>query len=165
MFISNPMRFILIFCLLCVGSSSVAQVTPTRKYVKVLEATQRRWSPGTVQKNTNPSGGFIFEIKVRVKKSGDWHFQQGAFDNKTLPIEVTKQGERTVQGPWRKREVLTLIARTNDAATAAQVEEEIARAMASSEAAGWLVLKENDKMHLVPIKNIKTVSSHQKLNQ
>jgi len=159
------MRPLLIVCFLLAGYSSVAQVKVSRQYVKVLEATQRRWSPGTVQKNTSTSGGFIFEIRVKIKRGGDWQFQQGVFDKKAMPIEVTRQTERNVQGPWRRREVLTLVGRTDDGATATPADEAIVDVILQAGAHTALVLKVNDKLYLVPIKKITSSTSHQKLSQ
>ncbi len=159
------MRPLLVVCILLAGHSSGAQVKVSRQYVKVLDATQRRWSPGTVQKNTNASGGFIFQFRVKIKRGGDWQFQQGVFDNKSMPIEVTRQTERNVQGPWRRRELLTLVCRTDDGATATPVDEGIVKKLTQAGAPAALVLRVNDEWYLVPIKKIKSSTSHQQLSQ
>jgi hypothetical protein len=80
------------------------------KHFKITSATKESWSPGTVQDNAPSGGGLMYQIKLEVKKSGDFKFDSLITEAGALPLEVIKNAIRNYKGPLKKGERILLIA-------------------------------------------------------
>src|SRR5687768_13367205 len=127
---------LLIFYSLCANAQSP---TPCTKHLQINAATQQKWNPGIVQDNSQPSGGIVYEVKIKVKKKGYIAFQNLIIENQVLDVEVIKDGNRNVKGPFQKNDELSLIARSDKKKSYASPEQTVAAIVASKNAEGAIV--------------------------
>lgn len=86
------------------------QVKTSAKDIKIISATKENWSPGTVQNNSQPGGGMIYQVIAEIKKSGEFNFDSLVTAEGSLLVEVTKNNSRNYKGPFKKGDRLVLIA-------------------------------------------------------
>jgi hypothetical protein len=107
----NPMNSrVLLALFIFFPVSLLAQVKISAKDINVLSATWQTWSPGTVQMESSPGGGRMYQIKFIMKKSGVFQFDSLVMVEGSLPVEVIKNTTRNYKGPFKKGETILLIA-------------------------------------------------------
>jgi hypothetical protein len=94
------------------------------KHLEIKEASQQTWGPGIVKKNAEQAGGVKYEVKIKIRKNGHVTFKSLIVDNQILPVEISQNGNRNMQGPFAKGDEVTLIART-DKEKPAEVSDEV----------------------------------------
>lgn len=151
------MRFFFMLSLLLATMPLWGQVKISSKHFKVIDASQHKWSPGVVQKNSEPAGGVIYEIKIKMKKNGV-KVDQFITENKSLKIEINKGAERHAGGPFRKGDQLTIVARSE---SSSPVGENWAAAIATKNKTGWLGYSFDGKNYLAGVSQINQKSAAQ----
>jgi hypothetical protein len=145
---------LILFSVIFIYTFSVNAQTPIacNKHLQINSATEQKWNPGIVQDNNEPAGGMVYEIKIKVKKSGYILFQNLIIDNQVLPLEVVKDAKRSAVGPFSKDDVLSLIARTNRKKNYSAPDEAIVRIVNGKNAKAAIVytLDEKHHVHTIP---------------
>lgn len=127
------------------------QVKTTQKHFSVESATQRKWSPGVVQKNAKREGGMIYEVVVKVKKGGDYQFAYLIVEGQPLEIEVIADGQRNAKGPFSKRSKITLVSRTEAGKTITADAKWKESLPPTDSKQVWLAYQLGTKQYLLPI--------------
>lgn len=134
------------------------------KDIDVASASKENWAPGIVKNNSEPSGGIIFEISIKIKRNGDITFQDLILEDQVLPIEVTKDGKRNVPGPFQKGDELVLIARSDKKKSPATPDQSVIRELNAKKTEGALLYTFKNKQYLRPVA-VFTQKSNKKLPQ
>lgn len=129
------MRLTLLF-LFATCSLAFSQIAVSSRYFSVVSATERAWSAGTTLVGQQSTAGKIYELHVRLRKSGNIQFQYLFINDQFLDLETLKGNERMARGPFRKGEKITLICRTG--ATPSSPPEEVMNALVSKKSEVWI---------------------------
>lgn len=145
------MRFFFLLSLILVSLPLWGQTKISTKHLKIIDASQHKWSPGTVQKNSEPAGGIIYETKIKVKKSGDLKIDHFIIEDKLLKVEINKGTERKVSGPFTKGDELTILARSE---TSSPISENLSASIGAKKKSAWLMYTVDGKNYLAGVSRI-----------
>ena len=153
------MKSILVAILFIATPSCFAQVVTSSKHVKIMAASEMSWSPGMVQQNSKPEGGKIYELAIKIRKRGDYIFEKIIVDNQSLDAEMVKDGQRGIEGPYKKCSKWQVVSRTNkkdvkeisDPALRQLVDE-------NKSVAGWIQYKFEGETLLTPVNQFESKS-------
>ena len=157
---------ILAFFSLTLYSITLHAQTPNlcTKHLAVGTSTESNWAPGIVQNNSQPAGGKVYEVQIKIRKNGYITFENLITENEVLPVEIVKDGTRNVAGPFKKGDVLTLIARTDKKKVQPAPENSIALKIKSKNAVGAVSYTFKDKQYIHPLASF-IAKENKKLSQ
>jgi len=117
------------------------------KHLQIREATKETWSPGVVRKNSDQAGGVIYEVKIKIRKSGSINFQKLITDGQSFDIELVKDGERNAHGPFKKGDEVKLIARTDKKQEATKADDSVMKMLAEKDATSAILYTSKKKQY------------------
>jgi hypothetical protein len=129
---------------------AMAQSSPEvcLKHLQVNEAFKQKWNPGIVRNNSKSAGGMMYSIKIKVKKNGYITFNKLITENEVLDVEVTKDGNRNITGPFDKGDEVTIIARSEINKPGPQPDPALSSKVKSKHAAGAILYTYKGKQYL-----------------
>ena len=124
-------------------NNSIAQSQITSKHLRVLNASEQSWSPGIVRQNTEPAGGKVYEIHIKVRKRGAYNFESLLVGNEKLDIEIAQNGERNLSNAFYKKcSKWQLIARSNQNDVKKITDESLTNMITENrDIDGWILYK------------------------
>lgn len=111
------------------------------------------WNPGMVQQNSEPGGGMVYDLQIKIRKKGVYDFEKLIVDNESLDVEwAGKDGKSSGNAFIKKCAKRQLIARSskrdikeiNDPAI-----EKLIRG--HKDMAGWIQYKFKDQTFVRPV--------------
>jgi hypothetical protein len=154
------MAFKQILCLFLLANSCLVfsqEPEISKKHIKIRSAVSSGWSPGIVKENSQPAGGLLYQIELKVKRSGDFKFEGLITSGEKLTIGLVKDNERNPSGPFSKRTKLQIVSRSNRASPSAQEDTTIHKLIAGQpDVSAWVQYSFEGKSFLVPVRQIDT---------
>lgn len=146
------LKVLAVVVLVCAFNASQAQTSVSSKHLKIISAHEMKWSPGMVQQNSEPSGGKVFDVVVKIRKKGDYVFEKMITENQSLDMEAPKNMKGEENQGFKKCSKWQVVARSNRREVKDIADLDIKRVTTGREdVAAWIQYKYNGQSFITPV--------------